>query len=663
MTIARNGAELKALIARTKSQYPSEFDKFLEQLVSLIPDDASPDNLLATANSGGDLGFLDDATVDIHVDKQAPAGGGGTQTSPYQHPNEAIERIKDAADATADKIYTVRLGPGVFEGVHFNVPYSFLDGRGEGITFLKNSATYPALYWGNATKASVEALVAANGHKQVNIDSQYTSLVADGSVSSLYGSGIRNLSIEGDDNDAFQLIYVGVGDGFDASLLNRFIANVNFPSNRSAYIRNASAFDLRRTYVSDALDLRQCRQITLEQSFVQRFYPKQYSAQDKPAAPWNTVQIVQSSHTEYGFMEIDGDARCKVVMDYGGANYSCAVAGSGEFEGKQVFLPNLALSGSAQVELHKANIEGDLTTTSPVNITADLYDVDVEGDATIASGGTQAITMNDGSIQGALTDPDGIVTFAEGAQIEIPELTAWLTARKGRIPGLTEIWRLGSGTGTDGLTGLHAAKILVATGSEGAKAPFLGQKAWLFRGPGATGVQQLTLNDAAFRASGAFSVAFVMRPTILSVGTSTYLVGSAATAGNSGADATAWLISYGPRGTLEYYAEESGGAGIVSLNGPAVPPGQTAVIVVTRSSDESTVIFYCNGYEIGRSAGLSASGSGANCQLLVASGNGGQNYEGMLTNLAIAMGTEWSASDALAVSRVIAPTLLRDVAA
>lgn len=401
-----------------KEQIPKGFGTLLYNSLltrsqkAAVPVGADADNPIVDSSGFGSLGTV---STTLYVRTYGASTGDGSLASPYSHPNQAISKIKSNGDAAEANPYLVDIGDGVYEGVFFNVPYTTLRGAGVGSTILRGTATALALYWGNATQASVDAFVLADGHAEASIDTDYADLIADATVTTLLGGKIANMTIESDDAANVAMAKIYVGDGFDTDLELRYIDNVYTPpSGGSVYIRNITGFTAQLFEVSDTLYVRNCRIGYCDFSKVQVLDAQHDSAAHKPAAPWNTTTVINAKGLHVGgTIALDGDGgTCSLSMFGGSCNGAVSLTNSGKITAENVhFDNNLSGDGSPTITLDSCHVDGNFSITSPSTVNVSLKGSHIQGDATIATGGSKTINMYGGAIQGTLTDADGSLTY------------------------------------------------------------------------------------------------------------------------------------------------------------------------------------------------------------------------------------------------------------
>lgn len=450
-----------------------------------------PDSALSFSGGSGNLGA---AEANTYYVRKGATGGNGSFAYPFGHPNDAIAQVKANGDASSANPYLIRVGEGVFEDVFFNVPYTTLQGSGVGSTIFRGTATGVGLYWGNATQVSYDAFMLADGHAEANIDTAYTTLAADGTVTTLLGGVVQDVTVESDDAANCALLKIYVGSGFDTNLELRFLERVYTPpTGGSVYIRNVAGVSALLLEVSDTLFVRNCRIGYLDFCKIQNLDGLHDSGADLPAAPWNTSTVLNTKGTYFGnTIQMDGNGgTCYLSMKGGGIVSTASLLRSGRIAAEIVhFGGNLTGDASPRFTLEGCYVDGNLTLSNPATVTLELRGTDIRGAVTIPTGGSKTCSMVGGSISGTVTDPDGSLSYTPptlggggsssgGSDLSTPPTLYWpLNEGSGLVAGEeSEMGHAVDGaidaTGSSWVTGrLSGTSALQLSGADNARVDF-----------------------------------------------------------------------------------------------------------------------------------------------------------------------------------------------
>ena len=377
-----------------------------------VPVTISAANPVLSASEGGDVGALDDLTNTIHVDANAPSGGDGSRANPFDTITAAEDRAEAliaSGDITASAPGAIVVEAGTYaENVYHRAQHCEL-------RLHKNAIIAPAtgfpLVITNATKASVAALVAA-GHTTLSaLDSNYGSLVADGTIPSLYRANIIGGTIQPANLNIPAIVYIGVGDGFDAAFTEREMLDV-YPLG-SVYIRNASKFFITGGDITYHLWMRQVRSYELSKVEAYSFDVDYNQTDPRPASPHNTSSIgaIKAGCNFVTTATISGEAQVTDRQSY--ATTAATVKGTAQYTKEQGFMGSLVVQDDATGTIKNSEVGGNVSVNGTDSPTLLLKSSDVLGNLSIAAGGTKSVTQSGGEILGTITDPDGVLVYTK----------------------------------------------------------------------------------------------------------------------------------------------------------------------------------------------------------------------------------------------------------
>lgn len=236
-----------------------------------------------------------------------------------------------------------------------------------------------------------------------------------------------------------------------------------------------------------------------------------------------------------------------------------------------------------------------------------------------------------------------IVSLVDGALYSLANVQAALSATP------TAIWTLDNGSLAD-LSG-NGYTLTVGAGSflKGTT-PIRGKTG--LRGDGTS---YLTNAAAVFQAGAAISYCCLLSMDTLDLSTSRMIVGCSSTGATANIDANQWGLWVGSTGIM-YHGAESSALSEVGVDGNQVhaPVGSYAHICVTRDGSQNVKI-YINGILAGSGTESGALGTGTNTALRIGSYNTGRGLEGVVSNVVVHVGTEWTADQVLAMAKILKP--------
>ena len=516
-----------------------------------VPINANASDPLATASAAGTPTF--DPNVFYARKGANAASADGSEENPFAELADALDRVYDNGDAGPSNQYIVDAGEGAATKQAFlRTPYTKVRVQASDSTTLSTSAGI-ILWWTNATKASVAALEAADGHiSAAALDASYGTLVADPAVTTLVGSSIEGLTIKSHTATVPALVYCGVGDGYDTTLDTRHAIDCEI--NGEVYVRNVGGLDFKRTEVTSKLWVRQARFAQIQRCKLFSVLSDFNQTDPRPAAPYDTLSIIAS---EYNVLGNDIVLRGEAILtdkqsDIGDAIY---FYDTGRILGSGTVCKRMFLDGAANVLLEGGHCEGDVTLTNPTTPLVALKGFDVFGDIDIPAGGSKTFAVSGGSILGTVTDPDEVLAYVSPTypHMGVP-----------RTPPLTR-WALDEGSGLavadtspfgHEIDGVADAGITWARGPQGQGALVIPANEQVSMG---TGVSEVVLDNALF-----WELEFWFKVGAIAVGKVAGLFGRVH--GVFGVGSRAWRVDH--NGHIQ-----------MLVGGPGVTPGNESTIV------------------------------------------------------------------------------------
>ena len=444
---------------------------------------------VAGGSGGGTPTFAPNA---LHVRKGATVSGAdGSEEKPFATIQAALDQVFINNDASASNHYIIDIGPGTFvENLYLRTPYTHLRGASRESTIIEPASGWP-LYWGNATIASVEALVAAGNDDTASLETNYGDLVADPAVLTLTGGSVQGLTLRSTVSTVPALTYITVGNGFETNLESKTVTDCHIKS--EAYLRNAGQLRWLANEVSSKLWIRQVRFFQLQKCKLFSILSDFNQIDPRPAAPYDTLSIIAS---EYNVLGNDIVLRGEAILtdkqsDIGDGLY---FYDTGRIVGSGTVCKRMFLDGSPNVLLEGGHCEGDVTLTNPTTPLVALKGFDVFGGVDIATGGSKTFVVSGGTIFGTVTDPDGVLAYVS---------PTYPHAGVPRTPPLIR-WALDEGSGLavadtspfgHGINGVADAGIAWARGPQGQGALVIPANEQVSMG---TGVSEVVLDNALF---------------------------------------------------------------------------------------------------------------------------------------------------------------------
>lgn len=356
----------------------------------------------------------DDLTNEIFVAKRVDAvAGDGSVSNPFSTIQAALDHILSQGDASSSNRYVVRIGPGRWvENIRIRTQYTTLCGTGKESTHITATSGF-ILYIGNATDASLDALEAANQHSVAGLNTNYTSLVADGSFDFPTGVNVENLTIEQYSSSYYALGLINIGTSPAAGGIGVNFNNVQVLGR--SYIRNLVYLRERYSEFRYQQEQRNIRIGNLFKGYSGDLIVGFNSGEDTTEAPFNTLSSFEIiDYYTYGGLTFS-DARFDIInLSVIAVNdFIVDTTSDGEIYNSNLY--NLTLSGSSTFTATNVNIRNNVNTTGSINITGSFNNCNTTGDFTVENAGTQLITYNGGKIFGTITDAGGNFTYVSAS--------------------------------------------------------------------------------------------------------------------------------------------------------------------------------------------------------------------------------------------------------
>lgn len=359
---------------------------------------------------GGDLGVLDDVGLTVYVSKAAGSTKDGSAVNPFLTITEAEDYVDTlVADGTITSANraTIKVGPGVYvENVYHRAWYTLLD-LDVNATIAPTSGLH--IYMGNATKASVAAMVAM-GATLAGFDANYGTLVADPNILGMHKSAIRGGNILYHTLASPVFAYIGVGNGFDTAFngAERYMHNTYFVGVH--YFRNASKFEFRGGQLGYFSYFRQIRSVVSHDADIYALYADFNTSDPRPAAPYDTVSfytIAESTMTSGAFLTGN--------INYGGRDNtyvsSFQASGTSVVTLDDESIRDIVLADDVTFTQNGGQVWRDCAINGTGTPTINFNNCNVNRNMTVAAGGTKVINFLGGEVYGSLTDPDDFVVF------------------------------------------------------------------------------------------------------------------------------------------------------------------------------------------------------------------------------------------------------------